>query len=166
MGQGTRWPRGAGSHGAHSSASLPLCPTYSTVPTGCEQMVSKLTGCKQLCGASQGIRYCLHAFSLGNKRCLPAQKICWETLVHLLLLGFFFEALLPSSDRSGLMPVRLYKLPALTFSTFPLTLCSWKETTSSALVQGTSPLLFKRAADTPLLAKIPSFHFPSNSYTP
>lgn len=131
--------------GGHGSASLPLCPTYSTVPMGCEQMVSKLTGCKQLRGASQGIRYCLHAFSFGNKRCLPAKKVCWESSALLLLLGFFLKAFSASSDRSGLMSVQLYKLPAHKFfhfsSGFPL--CSWKETTRTAPVQGTPPLLFQ-----------------------
>lgn len=131
MGQGTRWSRGAGSHGGHSSASLPPCPTFSTVPTGWEQMVSKLTGCKQLRGARRGIRYCLHAFSLGNKRCLPAKKkVCWEMSALLLLLGFFLKALSLSSDGSGLMSVQLYKLPAQNFfhfsSDFPF--CSWEET--------------------------------------
>lgn len=131
--------------GGHSSASLPLCPTYSTVPTGCEQMVSKLTGCKQLRGAGRGIRYCLHAFSFGNKRPLPAKNMCWESSALLLLSDFFLKALSASSDHSDLMSVQLYKLPAHNFfhfsSDFPLS--SWKETTRTALVQGTPPLLFQ-----------------------
>lgn len=109
---------GTGAHdapGGHGGASLLPHPRYSAVPTGCEQMVTKLTGCKQLRRAHGGTRYSLHAFSFGNKRCLPAQEVCCGTLPLPIFLGFFFKALQSSSRCLGLKSIQLSGLPAHNF---------------------------------------------------
>lgn len=98
----------------HGNASLLLHPIYSAVPAGCQQMVTKLTGCKQLRRARQGIRYCLRAFSFGNKRCLPAKKVyCWtSTAPPLFRLPFKSsptQLTSPSSEASGLPPRNFFR---------------------------------------------------------
>lgn len=163
--------------GGHGDASLLPHPRYSAVPTGCEQMVTKLTGCKQL---RRGTRYCLHAFSFGNKRCLPAQKVCCGTLPLPLFLDFFLKALRSSSHRLGLKSIQLSGLPAhnffhsekgkmdFFFFSADSPLCSWNEKVRTAVVRGTtSTQLFQRPAGTPFPAKsfLPGF-LPSNLQTP
>lgn len=156
-------PRGAAPGGGHGNASLLPRPIYSTVPAGRKQMVTKLTGCKQLHRAGPGIRYCLRAFSFGNKRCLPAKKVCCGTSPVPLFLGFFLKAFQSSSHRLGLKSIQVSGLPAHNFfhsekgkwifsSDSPL--CSWKENARTAVACGTtSTLLFQQAEGTPFPAK-------------
>jgi len=149
----------ASAPGGHSTASLLPHPIYSTVPMGCEQMVTKLTGCKQL----RRIRSCLHAFSFVNKRCLPAKKVCCGTPPLPLFSDFFLKALQSSSHHTGLKSIQLSGLPAHNFfhsekgkwifsSDAPLR--GWKENTRTAMVHGTNTALcFQQAAGTPFPAK-------------
>lgn len=74
---GPRCPRGPFGEGrsiGSASPPSPPAPHGERGPQGLEQMVSTLTGCKQLRRAARGIGYCLRASRFWKGRSLPANS--------------------------------------------------------------------------------------------